>query len=212
MSPLNSLLNISNRFYSFIYSPSSNHNMWRTLQQIFPIRGTSLKANSWIKASFFQVCPYVSVFECSHQARASHNPDGESGGHPSVCDTPQRAVCVIPADVWIQQGDRGCIICACWFQSEDVPSGVSRTDYSISKGTLKIGPCRPEEKTWFDIRAVFHHIVTAALNMHDLCGGLASGRACYFQWRSMKGIFRADKHIKNVITNNECIIFYFYLW
>lgn len=162
----------------------------------FSHQGNISETQQLNKGEFFQVRPYASVFKCSHQARASHNPDGESGGHPTVCDTLQRSVCVIPADVWIQQGDRGCIICACCFRSEAVPSGVSRTDYSISKGTLDIRLCRPEEKTWFDIPSSFPS-VTAALNTHDLCGGLASERACCFLWRSMR-VFsgRADMNIK----------------
>ncbi len=141
------------RLYSFIFTPSSNHYMWRTLQQIFPIRGyspASLKPNSRVKASFFRS---VRMCLCSSALTRPerHIIQTESGGHPTVCEPLRRAVCVIPADVWIQQGDRRCIICACCFRSEAVPSGVSCTDYSISKGTLEIRLCRPEEKTliWY---------------------------------------------------------------
>ncbi len=95
------------RLYSFIFTPSSNHYMWRTLQQIFPIRGyspASLKPNSRVKASFFRS---VRMCLCSSALTRPerHIIQTESGGHPTVCEPLRRAVCVIPADVWIQQGD-----------------------------------------------------------------------------------------------------------
>lgn len=132
------------------------------------------------KGEFFQVCPYVSVFKCSHQARASHNPDGERRSSDRLWDATESCVCN-PGRCVNTAGRRR------MYNLRLLLSEWSRSFWSLSRwlldlqGHLGNSPVQAWRKD-FDLiyRAVFHHIATAALNIHDLCAGLASERACYF--------------------------------
>lgn len=179
------------RFYSLIFTPSSNHYMWRTLQQIYPIRGyspASLKPNSRVKASFFRS---VRMCLCSSALTRPerHIIQTESGGHPTVCEPLRRAVC-----------NPG----RCVNTAGRPPMYNLRLLYSFwsllhwllnLQGHLGNAPVHAWRKD-FDLiyRAVFHHVATAALNIHDLWDGLASERACYFHWWFMR-VFSRQAHM-----------------
>ncbi len=126
------------------------------------------------KGEFFQICPYVSVFKCSHQARASHYPDGERRSSDRLGAATKSCVC--NPGRCVNTAGRPPIynLCSFW----------SLLHWLLYlQGHLGNSPVHAWRKD-FDLiyRAVFHPVATAALNIHDLWDGLASERACYFHW------------------------------